>query len=219
MRGVRWLADYFKMVPPLEVAIVAGIASIVGGLIVATTNHLLNERSKSRDREISERHKQIDRELTERARQLDFYKLIYPEKIKAALDLNNRASKSFMDIRAHFIGAQDPGRARQLSSRLDDMLWRAKSYEFLLGEDIVRLTSDYRMICVRAFLKEREFRDLPALLEGDVWAHEASYKELANALRRVVHLDSLDHLLLPPTGATELSMQRSARNGLQLDRS
>lgn len=195
------------MISPLEVAIVAGVASVVGGLIVATTNYLLNERSKSRDRELSERHKQIDRELTQRARQLDFYKLVYPEKIKAAVDLNNRASKSFMDLRAYFIGAQEPTRAGQLGSRLDDMLWRAKSYEFLLGEDIVRLTSDYRMICIRAFLREREFRDLPAFVEGDVWAHEASYKELANALRRVVHLDSLDALVLPPNSTTELSVQ------------
>jgi hypothetical protein len=45
------------------------IYSIVGGTIVAGANYLLGERSRKRDR------------------QLDFYKLVYPEKMKAALDL------------------------------------------------------------------------------------------------------------------------------------
>ena len=55
--------------------------------------------------------------------------------------------------------------------------------------------------------------------ENMVKAHEATYKELANALRRVVHLDSLDHLLLLPSGGAELSMQRSARSEPQSDQS
>jgi len=117
--------------------------------------------------------------------------------MKAAVDLNNRASKSFMDLREYFIGVQDPERGKLLSRRLGDMLWRAKMYEFLLGEEIVQLASDYGMVCIRAFLRSREFRDLPAFVEGDVWAHEASYKQLASALRRSVHLDALDHLHVP----------------------
>jgi hypothetical protein len=44
---------------------------------------------------------------------------------------------------------------------------------------------------------EREFRDLPAVGAGDAWAHEASYKALADTLRRVVHLENLDNLVLP----------------------
>jgi hypothetical protein len=62
------------------------------------------------------------------------------------------------------------------------------------------------MICIRAFLREREFRDVPAILEGDIWAHEASYKELANAMRRVVHLNTLDGLLLPPNNDAQKSL-------------
>jgi len=70
------------MVPmsPLEITIIAGLSSIMGGVIVSITTYFLSEKSKAKDRQIAERHKQIDRELTERARELDFYKLIYPEK-------------------------------------------------------------------------------------------------------------------------------------------
>jgi hypothetical protein len=193
------------MPSPLEIAIVAG-ASFLGSLVVPTVNYFLNERSKNRDREIGERHKQIDRELSERSRQLDFYKVVYPEKVRAALDIMNRAGTLFMDVRAHYIGAQDPEQASKLGSGLDDMLWQAKSYEFILGEEIIGLVSEFRMICIRAFLREREFRDVPAILEGDIWAHEASYKELANAMRRVVHLNTLDGLLLPPNNDAQRSL-------------
>lgn len=192
---------------PLEVAIIAGIASIVGGLIVATANYFLSEKSKSRDRSLIERHKRIDLASSERARQFDFYKLIYPEKMKAVLDLNARASKSFMDIRAYYIGAQDRQQAVNIGSQLDELLWQAKSYEFLLGETIAKYTSDYRMICIRAFLREREYRDLPAFVEGEIWAHEASYKELANALRCAVHLDSADNMFLPTNSAASILME------------
>ncbi len=197
------------MSSPLEVAIVAGIASFLGSLIVPTVNYFLGERSKNKDRDLSERHKQIDRELAERARQLDFYKVVYPEKVRAALDLMNKAGTLFMDVRAHYLDAQDREQARKLGSALDDMLWQTKSYEFILGEEIERLIGEFRMICIRAFLREKEFRDLPAILEGDIWAHEASYKELANVLRRVVHLNTLDGLLLPPKSDSQLSLGMS----------
>ena len=149
------------------------VYSIVGGIIVAAANYLLGERSK-------------------RDRQLDFYKLVYPEKMKAALDLNNIASETFMDLRDWYIRDQDRERATQLGRRLDDLLWRAKSYEFLLGGNIVQLASDYRMVCIRAFLNEREFRNLPAFPQGDEWAHEASFKALADALRGAVHLETAE---------------------------
>src|SRR2546423_12901508 len=91
------------------------IYSIVGGIIVAAANHLLGERSRRRDRK------------------QDFYKLVYPEKMKAALDLNTIASKTFMNLRDWYIRDQDRERGGQIGRRLDDLLWRAKSYEFLLG--------------------------------------------------------------------------------------
>src|SRR5437879_5413465 len=147
------------------------IYSIVGGMIVATANHLLSERSRKPDR------------------QQDFYKLVYPEKMKAALDLNNIASETFMDLRPWFLGAQDRDEAARIGGRLDQLLWRAKSYEFLLGGDIVQLASDYRMVCINAFLNPREFRNVPAFPQGDEWAHEVTFKALADALRTAVHLD------------------------------
>lgn len=195
------------MPSPLEVAIVAGVASFLGSLVVPTINYFLTERSKNRDREIGERHKQIDRELAERARQLDFYKVVYPEKVRAALDLMNKAGTLFMDVRAHYIGSQDRNQSAKLGSAFDDLLWQAKSYEFILGEEIVRLISEFRMICFRAFLRERESRDIPAVLEGDIWAHEASYKELADTLRQVVHLNTLDGLLLPLNGDSQQAIE------------
>jgi hypothetical protein len=129
---------------------------------------------------------------------LDFYKVVYPEKVKAALDLHSLAAKLFMEIPAHFVGAQNQQRALELQSDAGVMLWRAKSYEFLLGEEIVKLTREYRMICITVFLYEREFRppDVPPVSQGDIWADEASYKELSNALRRALNLDTLDGLLM-----------------------
>jgi uncharacterized protein YcbK (DUF882 family) len=150
------------------------IYSIVGGTIVAADNYVIAERSKKRDR------------------QLDFYTLVYPEKMKAALELNTIASETFMELRDWFIRDQDRERGGQIGRRLDDLLWRAKSYEFLLGGNIVQLASDYRMVCIRAFLNEREFRNLPAFPQGDDWAHEASFKALAEALRIAVHLDTAE---------------------------
>jgi uncharacterized protein YcbK (DUF882 family) len=150
------------------------IYSIVGGTIVAGANYLFGERSRKRDR------------------QLDFYKLVYPEKMKAALDLNTIASETFMDLRDWFIRDQDRERGAQIGRRLDDLLWRAKSYEFLLGGDIVQLASDYRMVCINAFLNPREYRNVPAFPQGDEWAHEAPFKLLADALRTAVHLDSAE---------------------------
>jgi hypothetical protein len=150
------------------------IYSIVGGTIVAAANHLFGERSRKRDR------------------QLDFYKLVYPEKMKAALDLNTIASETFMDLRDWYIRDQDAERGGQIGHRLDDLLWRAKSYEFLLGGNIVQLASDYRMVCINAFLTPREFRNVPAFPRGDEWAHEATFKLLADALRTAVHLDSAE---------------------------
>ena len=162
----------------MYVTLVSLISSLVGGIIVATANYLLSEKSKKRDR------------------QLDFYKLVYPEKMKAALDLNHIASETFMNLRPWYLGAQDREEAVQIGGRLDELLWRAKSYEFLLGGNIVQLASDYRMVCIRAFLREREHRNLPAFPEGDTWAHEASFKELADALRGAVRLDVANDLLL-----------------------
>jgi|ERR1041385_285246 hypothetical protein len=155
------------------------VSSVVGGIIVAAASYFLGERSKSRDR------------------QLDFYKLIYPEKMRAALDLNNIASQTFMDLRAWYLGAQDREQGGRIGRQLDDLLWHAKSYEFLLGGNIVNLASRYRLVCIRAFLTEREFRDLPAFPEKDTWAHEATFKALADGLRATVHLDAAKDLLLP----------------------
>ena len=178
------------MSSPLEVAIVAGIASFIGSLIVPTINYLWNEKSKNKDREINER-------LTERARQFDLYKVVYPEKVKAVVSLMDKASALFMDMRAYYMGAQDKQQRVELGSRLDNMFWEAKSYEFLLGEEAVKLAGEFRHICIMAFLREREFR-IEAILDGDVWAHEDSYQHLSKALRQVVHLDTLEARLLPP---------------------
>jgi len=158
----------------MSAALIALASSIVGGIIVTAASYLLSEKSKARDR------------------QLDFYKLIYPEKMNAALDLNNLASQTFMDLRAWYLGAQDPNQGVEIGRKLDDLLWRAKSYEFLLGGNVVQLASDYRIVCINAFLTPREFRNVPAFPRGDEWAHEATFKLLADALRTAVHLDSAE---------------------------
>jgi hypothetical protein len=129
----------------MYVALVPFISSIVGGLIVAAASYLLTEKSQRRDR------------------QLDLYKLVYPEKMKAALDLNEIASETFMDLRPWFLGAQNRDEATRIGGRLDQLLWRAKSYEFVLGGNIVQLASDYRLVCIRAFLRADEHRDLRAV--------------------------------------------------------
>jgi hypothetical protein len=160
----------------------------------------LNKKGENRaiHEDLDKIHRQLERIKSEFSLKLDFYKVVYPEKVKAALDLHNLAAKLFMDIPAYFVGAQDRQRAMELEADAGVMLWRAKSYEFLLGEEAVRLTREYRMICIMVFLREREFRsrDVPPVGEGDIWAHEASYKELSNSLRRALNLDTLDGLLL-----------------------
>src|SRR6185369_8038669 len=154
---------------------------------------------KGENRAIHEDLDRINRQLeaikSEFSLKLDFYKVVYPEKVKAAIELHHRAAKLFMDLPQWYVGAQDRERAAELERMAVDMWWQAKSYEILLGEHIVKLTNDYRMICIRAFLLGREFNDLPAIGAGDIWAHEASFKELAMALRRALHLDMLDALM------------------------
>jgi hypothetical protein len=162
----------------MSAALIALASSIVGGIIVTAASYLLSEKSKTRDR------------------QLDFYKLIYPEKMKAALDLNNLASQTFMDLRAWYLGAQDADQGVEIGRKLDDLLWRAESYEFLLGGNVAQLASNYRLVCIRAFLTPREFRDLPAFPEGDTWVHEKTFKELADGLRHTVSLDAATDSLL-----------------------
>lgn len=73
---------------------------------------------KGENRAIHEDLDKINRQLetikSEFSLKLDFYKVVYPEKVKAALDLHNLAAKLFMDIPAHFVGAQDQQRAKEL---------------------------------------------------------------------------------------------------------
>ena len=182
-----------------QISLVSLITFVVTWLIRPYFGSYLNK--KGENRAIHEDLDKINRQLeiikSEFSLKLDFYKVVYPEKVKAAIDLHSLAAKLFMDIPAHFVGAQDQQRAMELQSDAGVMLWRAKSYEFLLGEEIVRLTREYRMICITVFLREREFRaDVPPVSQGDIWAHEASYKELSNAMRRALNLDTLDGLLL-----------------------
>jgi len=156
---------------------------------------------KGENRAIHEDLEKINRQLetikSEFSLKLDFYKVVYPEKVKAAIDLHSLAAKLFMDIPAYYVGAQDRQRAAELEADAGVMLWRAKSYEFMLGEEVVRLTREYRMICVMVFLVEREARsrDVPPVGHGDVWAHEESFKALAIALRQTLYLDTLDRLM------------------------
>ena len=112
--------------------------------------------------------------------------------MNAALDLNEIASETFMDLRPWFLGAQNRDEATRIGGRLDQLLWRAKSYEFVLGGNIVQLASDYRLVCIRAFLRADEHRDLEPFLEGDECVREASFKLLADALRTAVHLDVVE---------------------------
>jgi hypothetical protein len=167
-----------------ETAVIALASSVVASIVTIAINYILNERSKNKDRNREERYKK-----------LDLYKIAYPEKVKAAVDIMGKAGVLFMDIRAHYIGAQDREEAGKLGRALDDLFWQAKSYEFLLGEEITNYVNAFRMICFQAFLNPQEFRTAKAFLEGDVWAHEASYKLLTNAMRQAVHFDTLDVLL------------------------
>src|SRR6185369_6644441 len=75
---------------------------------------------KGENRAIHEDLDRINRQLeaikSEFSLKLDFYKVVYPEKVKAAIDLHNIAAKLFMDIPAHFVGAQDRQRAIELEA-------------------------------------------------------------------------------------------------------
>lgn len=67
----------------------------MGGSVVACVNSIWNERSKRKDRAITELHKQIDSDLAERARLFDIYKVVYPERVKSAIELMQQADKLF----------------------------------------------------------------------------------------------------------------------------
>jgi hypothetical protein len=210
MRGMDWT----------QISLASIITFIVTWLARPYFSSYLNKKGEHRaiHEDLDKIHRQLERIKSEFSLKLDFYKVVYPEKVKAALDLHNLAAKLFMDIPAHFVGAQDRQRAMELELDAGVMLWRAKSYEFLLGEEVVRLTREYRMICIMVFLREREFRsrDIPPVSEGDIWAHEASYKELSNALRRALSLDTLDGLLLTLDGVADEKSLAEKDSHLQL---
>jgi len=161
-----------------------------------------SRQDRETDRKINAQDKETDRKLTERARQLELYRAVYPEKVKAATGLMDRAGKLYWKLRAHYAGAQDGEQAAKLSVELQDLLFDAQASEFLLGEEITRLIAEFRMTCMATFLVEREYRSEAFPKEGKgTWAHEPSYKQLTGAMRRVLHLDTLE-VLLPPQ-ATE----------------
>jgi hypothetical protein len=192
MRGMNWT----------QISLASVITFVITWLVRPYIGSYLNKKGENRaiHEDIDKINRQLETIKSEFSLKLDFYKVVYPEKVKAAIDLHHRAAKLFMDLPQYFVGAQDKERAVQLERMAIDMWWQAKSYEVLLGEDVVRLTNNYRMICVRAFLLDREFRDLPAIGAGDIWAHEGSFKELAMALRRALHLDMLDALMSSAEG-------------------
>ncbi|HXQ74047.1 MAG TPA: hypothetical protein VN844_26325 [Pyrinomonadaceae bacterium] len=207
MRGMDWT----------QISLASIITFIVTWLARPYFGSYLNKKGENRalHEDLDKIHRQLERIKSEFSLKLDFYKVVYPEKVKAALDLHNLAAKLFMDIPAYYVGAQERQRAMELEADAGVMLWRAKSYEFLLGEEVVRLTREYRMICITVFLMEREFRsrEVPPVSHGDIWAHEASYKELSNALRKILHLDTLDGLMSSfSTGADNQTLVQSLQS-------
>jgi hypothetical protein len=79
-----------------ETAVLALACSVVASIVTIAINYILNERSKDKDRNREERYKK-----------LDLYKIAYPEKVKAAMDIMSKAGVLFMDVRAYYLGAQD----------------------------------------------------------------------------------------------------------------
>jgi len=62
---------------------------------------------KGENRAIHEDLNKINRQLesirTEYSLKLDFYKVVYPEKVKAAIDLHRRAAKLFMELPQYYV--------------------------------------------------------------------------------------------------------------------
>lgn len=167
---------------PIEIAITTGVLSIFGVLCGNSLTYWLNERSKKR------------------SQHLDLYKVVYPERLKAVTSIMNKAGAVFMDLRAYYVGSQDSKEATRLQEDLKTLFWLAQANEFLLGEDVVKLVGEFRIACINGFLVERE-RSISPILPGDVWVHEASFKQLTEAARNLVYLNKLD-LELVLSGAT-----------------
>ncbi len=180
--------------------VLSPIITALGGWALAFYTLWFSRKDRNRDRQINEQDKETDRKLTERARQLDLYKAVYPEKVKAATSLMDKAGKLFIELRAYYAGAQDKEQAVILGTELKELLLQAQAYEFLLGEEIIKLISEFRIVCTSAFLQqEKEYRTPAFLLEeGGIWAHEPSYKQLTAAVRRILHLGTLEILLASP---------------------
>jgi hypothetical protein len=167
----------------LEVALIAGGCSILGGIIVAGCNYLLTEKSKTRDRRIAEA-------VAERARHFELYKVIYPEKFKAAIKIMEKAGLLFQDVRIHYLQSKDPQRTAEIASKLDELLWLTKSCEFLLGSDVTLIVSEFRTVCLENLIYTDLADPGPAILDS-VWTHEPSFTKLTATLREKAFMDTL----------------------------
>jgi hypothetical protein len=171
-------------------ALMALVASVVGALIAflssligARINYNLNEQSKERDRLGAER-----------SRMLELYKVVYPEKVKAAVSLMNKAGAITLEIRRHFVGRQTDAEAQRIQTELDDLLIEATSYQTLLGFDLFNVTNRFRITCIDAYLKPRELRDIKALDGDGRYAYQKDFDALTSLLRKSIQLDEFDPL-------------------------
>jgi len=161
-----------------NLAIVGIMGGIAGGLIT----WLLNEWSKNRDRA-----------LVKRSHQLDLYKLVYPEKVKAAVTLMNKAGAIRKDIRLCYLVGKDPPEIQRLELELVEMLVYAEASEALLGEVIVTALNDFRMACLKLTNDDHDVRR-ECVASGNELVYEAPYRKLVALLREAIFLDILDGL-------------------------
>ena len=176
------------------------IIAAAGVLVGSAWQYLLQERSKHKDREIAERYKQLDKEQTERARQLEVYRVVYPEKVKAAQSISALAASLFELAgqlnRTHRL--DDPDATRQLRADADTLHVLSISNEWLLGTylcDLSRLLS----VCIRKLVP-----DTPRLGGRAQWSlgengvlesYTLAHRELKDEIRNQLHMTVLDELL------------------------
>ena len=169
--------NYQQILPWLP--IVAALVAVTGALLVAWLNN----------------------RWAERPRKLDLYKIVYPEKLKAARELTlavgnlyNKTTKNWHEGRIC-----DQEVVRELRADTDALYAASIANEWLLGKRVADITRVLTS-CMRKLVPETPRPGGDAvwdpLAPNDVSViFQSQYQDLQREIRAQLHLDALDNLL------------------------
>jgi len=158
----------------------------------------------------------LNNRWAERPRKLDLYKIVYPEKIKAAQSLVGLAASLFEKASQldRVQKLDDPDAIRDLRAEADNLYMMSISYEWILGSEVCDL-SRALAVCIRKLVPDTPRpggRAQWSLQESNsvLLPFNTAYQGLIQSVRNNLHLESLD-MLLP----VKQLVPRGERIGLQ----